>query len=102
MPIKYRVYRDVIHVAADSPIRRWRAWTELPELFDELCAAISRPCLDLTDPFVEAAHRDLLPYARTDTHWSADGHDLAAAEVAALLAEAGLLRERSPASEPNP
>lgn len=102
VPIKYRVYEDVIEVPPESPIRRWQTWSELPELFGQLCEAISRPCLDLTDPFVAAARRGLLPYARTDTHWSAEGHALAAARVAALLADEGLLAAPDPASESNP
>lgn len=85
VPIKYRVYRDVIEVPADSPLRTWRVWTELPARFRAFCASASATCLDLTGPLESAARRETMVYARTDTHWSAEGHALAAAELEALL-----------------
>ncbi|MGH9379397.1 MAG: alginate O-acetyltransferase AlgX-related protein [Thermoanaerobaculia bacterium] len=89
IPIKYRVYRHVIEVPPDSPIRSWRVWTELPELFRAFCASARAPCLDLTAPFERAARRGAMVYARTDTHWSAKGHDLVAAEIEAVLRRQG-------------
>jgi hypothetical protein len=91
VPIKLRVYRNAIDVPAESLLRECRPWDELPRLFDELCAAVGTPCLDLTGPLARAAEAGAMPYARTDTHWDVEGHALAADEVARFLHDHGLL-----------
>ena len=61
------------------------------------------PCLDLTQPFQRAARAGTEVYARTDTHWSPEGHALAAAEVAELLAKIDRLWEdREPGTPRTP
>ena len=70
VPIKFRVYRDVIGIPPSSPLRDWRAWSELPERFRSFCTAVSATCLDLTPAFQDAAKNGVMVYARTDTHWS--------------------------------
>lgn len=85
IPIKYRIYRHAIEVPADSPMRTWNPWTELPELFHAFCTSARATCLDLTAPFERAVRRGTMVYARTDTHWSAQGHVLVAAELEPVL-----------------
>jgi len=83
------VFEGLLDIPEGSPLREWTVWTELPEHFRELCAEIAVPCLDLTPSFRDAAASGRMVYARTDTHWSAWGHDLAATEIAKLLQELG-------------
>jgi hypothetical protein len=85
-PIKFRVYRDVLEIPADSPLHGWAAWTELPVLFQEFCAENGVRCLDLTEPFARAVREGVPVFARTDTHWGPAGHDLAARELERFLA----------------
>ena len=103
VPIKYRVYWRLVELPPESPMETWRPWRELPRLFRDFCAAERAPCLDLTRPFQRAARAGAEVYARTDTHWSPEGHALAAAEVADLLAKIDRLWEdREPGTPRTP
>jgi lysophospholipase L1-like esterase len=68
----------------------WTLWP-IRELFAEFCRAEGVPCVDLTAGFQYALEDGGQPFAPTDTHWSADGHDLAAQMVKAKLDELGWL-----------
>lgn len=67
-PIKFRIYRDVLEIPGDSPMRGWSAWAELPPLFAEFCADNGVRCLDLTPAFQRAVRDGSEVFARTDTH----------------------------------
>jgi hypothetical protein len=88
VPIKFRVYEGMVRFPASSDLSRWALWP-LPRLFSEFCAANAIACLDLTEPLRAAVRTGQMPYAATDTHWSPEGHALAAAQLRAALAQLG-------------
>ena len=83
IPIKYRVFRDVIQVPEGSPMARWNVWRLLPLRFQDFCASAAVPCVDLTDRFRQAVGEGRLPY------WSPDGHAIAAAVLEDVLRARG-------------
>jgi lysophospholipase L1-like esterase len=91
IPIKFRVYRDHVDIPADSPMRSWGVWPTR-ERFAAFCAAHAVPCIDLTGEFEAAVAAGGMPYARADTHWSAEGHDLVAKRIAAEIESRGWMR----------
>jgi hypothetical protein len=84
VPIKFRVYRPFVALPVGSPVQAWDVWP-IREYFMEFCRAEGAACIDLTAPFQRALAGGRLPYARTDTHWSAEGHDVAAHEIEAEI-----------------
>jgi hypothetical protein len=91
IPIKFRVYRNHVDIPAGSPMHGWGVWPTR-ERFAAFCAARAVPCIDLTAEFEAAVTAGGMPYARADTHWSAEGHDLVAKRIAAEIAARGWLR----------
>jgi hypothetical protein len=79
IPTKFRVYQGLCTFAANSPCASWIR-NELPETLGNIVAQISPGIgyLDLTDPFREQAAKGPLLYFADDTHWSPEGHKLAA------------------------
>ncbi len=53
--------------------------------------AVSVPCVDLTDRFRHSVRQGRLTHPPNDTHWSAEGHAIAAAAVHDVLRERGWL-----------
>jgi hypothetical protein len=49
-------------------------------------------CTDLTDSLKLAVEEGASPFPRTDTHWSVQGHSIAAAHVTNKLRQLGWLR----------
>jgi hypothetical protein len=90
VPIKFRVYRPYIEIPDGDMMHGWTLWP-IRELFAEFCRAEGVPCVDLTAGFQYALEAGGQPFAPTDTHWSAEGHDLAAQMVKAKLDELGWL-----------
>jgi hypothetical protein len=80
VPIKFRVYQPFVTLPADSLLRSWREWP-LRDYFNSFCTIEDIPCIDLTGTFQQALAAGGRPYARTDSHWSAEGHDIAARAV---------------------
>lgn len=89
VPEKYRVFRDFIEVPAGSAIHGWNVWPLLPVRFRDFCTEAGALCLDLTDQLRDAVAHGGLPYHLNDTHWSPEGHAIAAAAVSRLLEQAG-------------
>jgi hypothetical protein len=89
VPIKFRVYQDVIQTPRGSPLQQWNAWAALPGKFSEFCAAASVVCLNLTEAFQRAVRDGVAVYPLTDTHLSPEGHAIAAAEIDGLLHKIG-------------
>ena len=77
VPIKFRVYRRFVEFPSGSPCRNWEVWP-LPKECADFCRTSSIPFLDLTEPLQAAVQTGGMPYARTDSHWSAQGHRLVA------------------------
>jgi hypothetical protein len=79
VPSKFRVYRTACRFPPASPCPAW----PIDELGRELQAAIRRRWPDLaffelTPGFVAAATSGSIVYLPDDTHWSSEGHRLAA------------------------
>ena len=80
IPIKFRVYRPYVELPPGSPMQSWTVWP-IREFFADFCRAEAVVCLDLTGAFQRALDAGGMPYALTDTHWSAEGHDIVAHAV---------------------
>ncbi len=85
-PTKLRVYADVCQFGEDSAIRNWTA-NDLPQRLSERVSNVSKEIgfLDLTPEFQSAAKTGSLLYYEDDTHWSPDGHALAARVICEFL-----------------
>jgi len=91
VPIKFRVYRDFIELPPGSALRDWIPWS-LPDLFGQFCRADGLVCLDLTDLLRDSVRTGGMPYARADSHWSPEGHQLIARRLAKALKSLGWVR----------
>src|SRR5262249_43494854 len=85
-PTKFRVYHGVTEFEADAQPGYW-VINDLPErvraiVRDSLNGA---EYLDLTGPLTDAAKRGLLVYWASDSHWSGEGHRVAADAIATAL-----------------
>jgi len=80
IPIKFRVYRPYVELPPGSPMHSWTIWP-IRESFANFCRAEAVECLDLTVALQRALDAGGMPYALTDTHWSAEGHDIVAHAV---------------------
>jgi SGNH hydrolase-like domain, acetyltransferase AlgX len=89
VPTKYRVFRDFIEIPQGSPMERWDVWHLLPVRFQDFCMSAVVPCVDLTNRLRQAVAQGRMPYPANDTHWSPDGHAIAAAAVEDVLRERG-------------
>jgi hypothetical protein len=86
VPEKLRVYRDYVRFPDDSAALKWGS-NDLPERLEEMAAKLTPPAefLDLTGVFRSAAARGELVYIPDDSHWTPEGHRVAAAALADLL-----------------
>ncbi len=86
IPAKFRVYHDLCQFTEDSPCRDWPI-DDLPDVLGRAVAAISPEIgyVDLTRPLRDSARAGSLVYLPDDTHWSAQGHQVAADAIAARL-----------------
>jgi hypothetical protein len=90
IPIKFRVYRPYIALPPGSPMHAWTLWP-IREAFADFCRTEAAVCLDLTVVLQRALDADGMPYAFTDTHWSAEGHDIVAHAVQEIIDTMGWL-----------
>jgi hypothetical protein len=77
IPIKFRVYRPYVELPPGNPMHSWTLWP-IREAFADFCRTEAVVCLDLTVALQGALDAGGMPYAFTDTHWSAEGHDIVA------------------------
>jgi hypothetical protein len=87
VPLKLRVYRDLVEAPRGSAWFQWHLDESLPARFERMVTSISSEVayLDLTAPFLAAARAGQLVYLPDDSHWSPDGHRVAAEAIAARL-----------------
>jgi SGNH hydrolase-like domain, acetyltransferase AlgX len=81
VPIKFRVYRDVVRFPPGSPCERWKPW-DLEDAVHTLCDRAGVRMISLTGPMRQAAHRGALLYQPADSHWNAAGAQFVADLVA--------------------
>jgi hypothetical protein len=86
IPTKWRVYRDFCAFETDAACLRW-GLDDLPGVVEEVVARVSGEVtfLDLTPRFRAQAAGGSLLYLPDDTHWSAEGHRVAARAVAEVV-----------------
>jgi len=95
LPIKERVYWPYVEIPEGNPARGWSFWP-IRDKFNAFCQAASLPCLDLTPVFQKDLEAGNIPYLRTDTHWSAHGHDLVAETLRTEFDKRGWLSLTAP------
>jgi len=95
IPLGFRVYKDVVQCTDGSTCTTW-AVNDLPQRLETAVAEVSDEIryVDLTPVFVAEARRGRLLYLPDDTHWSADGHRVAAEAIAESIEP--FLRKRQP------
>jgi hypothetical protein len=91
VPIKFRVYRDIIELPPGSEVRDWALWP-LPDLFAQFCRTEGLTCLDLTELLRDSVRAGGMPHAPTDSHWNPEGHRLIARALQERLTSLGWLR----------
>lgn len=88
IPTKFRVYSGLCEPPADGYARTW-APNELPAIMAAWADSSGIDFLDLTSPLQAASGHAPLLYFEDDGHWTAAGHAVAAAAVAARLQQRG-------------
>ncbi len=94
IPRKDRVYREFCAFAADSEVPHFQD-NDLPQRLGAWCGEQKIEYLDLTSPLKAAARHGKLVYLVDDPHWSPEGHETVAAEVAHRLDELHWLHARA-------
>lgn len=86
VPTKFRVYRDFMEFDSHALPRDW-VINDLPQKIEAMVSEDLPDVkfLDLTTVFIEQVKQESLLYFDDDTHWSAEGHRLAAAAIANVL-----------------
>ncbi len=86
VPEKFRVYRDYCTFRPDNPCVHW-VLDDLPGRLGARVTALGPGIsfLDLTPALAAEAARGRLLYFADDTHWSAEGHQVAGWAVAAYV-----------------
>jgi hypothetical protein len=97
-PTKFRVYRDFMKFDSHALPRYW-VINDLPQKMESMVYENLPDVafLDLTTVFIEQVRQESLLYFDDDTHWSAEGHRLAAKAIANVLGHSmknGHLAER--------
>jgi hypothetical protein len=90
IPEKFRVYRPYSELPPGSAMQAWTIWP-IRESLADLCRTEGVGCLDLTVTFQRALDAGGRPYAPTDTHWSAEGHDIVAHAAQEVIDKMGWL-----------
>jgi lysophospholipase L1-like esterase len=95
IPLSLRVYKDIVQCTDGSTCATW-AVNDLPRRFEMAVTEISDriPYVDLTPLFIDEARRGRLSYLPDDTHWSSEGHRVAAEAIAKSVRP--FLRTRQP------
>ena len=86
VPTKLRVFREYVRFPDDSVYLRWTP-NDLPARLEAMASKLSPPIefLDLTWAFRSATAQGELVYLANDSHWTPEGHRIAAAALADLL-----------------
>ena len=99
-PTKFRVYANLCRFEKGFPIQGW-VINPLPDILAKAIRDTSEEIgfLDLTPDLKQAAASGPLLYYPDDTHWSPEGHEVAARRIAKYLkSQYGELLERKSAA----
>jgi hypothetical protein len=79
IPAKYRVYESFLDLPTSSELADWGI-SDLPDRLETMVRDVSPDIgfVDLTAPFLAAAEQGAVLYRPDDTHWTPEGHRLAA------------------------
>jgi len=82
VPTKYRIYNGIVETEPDSEIVNWTV-NDLPTRLHETIAGISDDIgfIDLTPLFLEEAEKGAMLYYADDSHWTPEGHQIAAQAI---------------------
>lgn len=86
IPTKFRVYGELCDWPEGSDLAGW-TYNDLPDRMAAFAAEQGIPYVDLTDALRAASRAGILTYFEDDTHWTPEGHDVVAEEIAELLAD---------------
>ncbi len=97
VPSKYRVYGELVNVPDYSDLNDWRP-NDMPARLEEMVRAISPDIgfVDLTHSFVREAASGRLLYFHDDSHWTEEGHLVAAETLWAFLSGWGSAAQAPP------
>jgi SGNH hydrolase-like domain, acetyltransferase AlgX len=86
LPQKFRVLRPFCTIPAESDCGDWVA-SDLPDRLRSVVQSISADAgfLDLTPSLQDAVKNGVMPYYRDDSHWSEEGHRVAAEAIDGYL-----------------
>ena len=87
-PTKFRVYRDFMEFDTHALLRDW-VINDLPQKIEAMVYEDLPDVefLDLTTVFIKQVKQGSLLYFDDDTHWSAEGHRVAASAIAKFLGQ---------------
>jgi hypothetical protein len=96
-PEKFRAYRDYCTFRPDNPCTGWEL-DDLPAQIGGRVTALDPRIgfLDLTPALSAEAARGRLLYLTDDTHWSAEGHEVAGRTIATFVSHQGYLDDLPP------
>lgn len=89
-PVKFRVYHDLCRFTPETDPARWTV-NDLPERIAVWAQEHDLPFLDLTPALRMGAASGRLVYFPDDGHWNAEGHAVAAEQMAQWLRTANWL-----------
>ena len=95
VPIKLRVYKDLLAFPEESEVNHWASLNDLPERFAQWCSETGIHYLDLAPSLQQAASEGQLVYFLDDEHWTSEGHEVVARQTAVFLRKRGLLDSRN-------
>jgi hypothetical protein len=84
LPIKERVYWPYVDLTKGAGMESWSFW-DIRGQFRDFCAVAGDGCLDLTEPFQRDLAAAGMPYLPTDSHWTLEGTDLVARQLAPII-----------------
>jgi hypothetical protein len=86
VPTSFRVYKDLVICLPDSDCAHWSV-NDLPQRLQSMVSDIAPDLgyVDLTPAFVEEARRGRVLYRLDDSHWTEDGHRVAAEAIAKAM-----------------
>jgi SGNH hydrolase-like domain, acetyltransferase AlgX len=90
VPLKFRVYRDLLRLSDESDLKRWRV-NDFPDRFGRWCRSAGIDYVDLTPALRREAADGSLVYFPDDEHWTDEGHRVAAEEIARAIKATGWL-----------